>query len=71
MADRLAAARFIVNRKAGRHQTDLTGILESFGRAQFDIRHTEYPGHAQELARAAVDDGTHLVVAVGGDGTIN
>jgi len=71
MADRLAAARFIVNRKAGRRQTDLAGILEGLGRGQFDIRHTEYPGHAEELARAAVDDGTNLVVAVGGDGTIN
>lgn len=73
MADRFETARFIVNRSAGRHQTDLAGILEGavVGRTQFDIRHTEHPGHAEELARAAVEEGTGLVIAVGGDGTVN
>lgn len=32
---------------------------------------TEYAGHANELARQAVADGVDVVVAVGGDGTIN
>jgi YegS/Rv2252/BmrU family lipid kinase len=32
---------------------------------------TERPGHATELARGAVRDGRALVVAAGGDGTIN
>ena len=32
---------------------------------------TERPRHATELARAAVADGCELVVAVGGDGTMN
>lgn len=32
---------------------------------------TEGPGHAVELARRAAENGTGLVVAVGGDGTIN
>lgn len=32
---------------------------------------TERPRHATELARAAVDDGCELVVAIGGDGTMN
>ena len=32
---------------------------------------TEYPGHAIELARQAGQDGCHLVVAVGGDGTVH
>jgi YegS/Rv2252/BmrU family lipid kinase len=32
---------------------------------------TERPGHASEIARAAVRDGRALVVAAGGDGTIN
>jgi YegS/Rv2252/BmrU family lipid kinase len=32
---------------------------------------SERPGHLMELARAAVDDGATLVVAVGGDGTLN
>jgi diacylglycerol kinase (ATP) len=32
---------------------------------------SERPGHLIELARRAVDDGARLVVAVGGDGTLN
>ncbi|MBX3735877.1 MAG: diacylglycerol kinase family lipid kinase [Candidatus Didemnitutus sp.] len=32
---------------------------------------TERPRHATELARAAVDEGCELVVAIGGDGTMN
>ena len=32
---------------------------------------TEYAGHATELAKQAVNDGVELVVAVGGDGTVN
>jgi len=72
MADRLEAARFIVNRNAGRHKTDLLQVLEgTLGSRPFDVLHTEYPGHAEELARTAVDDETPLVVAVGGDGTVN
>ena len=32
---------------------------------------TRGPGHATELARKAVDDGYELVLACGGDGTVN
>src|SRR6476620_5768249 len=32
---------------------------------------SERPGHLIDLARAAVDGGAKLVVAVGGDGTLN
>ncbi len=72
MADRLETARFIVNRSAGRHRVDLAGILEdALGLKPVDVRHTEHPGHAEELARAAVEEGTGLIIAVGGDGTIN
>ncbi len=35
------------------------------------IRQTEYAGHATELARAAALEGARVVVAVGGDGTVN
>ena len=32
---------------------------------------TEHAGHATELAKQAVNDGVEIVVAVGGDGTVN
>ncbi len=38
---------------------------------EYNIRYTEYAGHAKEIARTAVDEGIDVVVAVGGDGTIN
>ncbi len=37
----------------------------------FTIQYTQYAGHATELAAAAVLDGYSVVVAVGGDGSIN
>ena len=36
-----------------------------------DVRLTEGPGHAVELARDAADGGAPLVIAVGGDGTVS
>lgn len=35
------------------------------------IEMTQRPGHATELAAKAVEDGVEVVVAVGGDGTVN
>jgi YegS/Rv2252/BmrU family lipid kinase len=35
------------------------------------IRFTSYVGHATEIAKSAVNDGVDIVVAVGGDGTVN
>lgn len=35
------------------------------------VKHLEYLGHGADLAREAVNDGVHTVVAVGGDGSIN
>ena len=36
-----------------------------------EISFTEYPGHASELTRQAIDKGVNCVIAVGGDGTVN
>jgi YegS/Rv2252/BmrU family lipid kinase len=65
----------IVNPRAasgstGRHFDDVSAAVRA---AVGDHRHafTERPLHAEELCRAALRDGTDLVVAVGGDGTIN
>lgn len=40
---------------------------------RFDIKvcYTEYKGHAAQLAREAVSESVDVVVAVGGDGTVN
>ena len=38
---------------------------------EYEIVETTTPGHAQELARAAVESGCTFVVAVGGDGTVH
>ena len=35
------------------------------------IRFTQGPGHATELAKAAINQGFYSVIAIGGDGTIN
>ena len=48
-------------------------IQRKIDHAKFDVsvRYTEYKGHGSLLAREAVADHTDIVVAVGGDGTIN
>lgn len=35
------------------------------------ISFTEYPGHASELTREALEQGATCIIAVGGDGTVN
>lgn len=49
------------------------GIEKYLDKSRFDytIRKTEHPGHATELARQAAEDGYDIVVAIGGDGTVN
>jgi len=38
---------------------------------RLEVRETKARGHATELARTAVEDGLDVVVALGGDGTVN
>lgn len=69
---------FIINpvsgpkrRRTGTERADLARhTLERMG-AQGEIRLTERAGHAHELALDAVAAGADLVIAWGGDGTIN
>ncbi len=50
---------------------DLIGELLDEEQFSYDIRKTEYRGHAAEIAHQCADEGTDIVVAVGGDGTVN
>jgi diacylglycerol kinase family enzyme len=47
----------------------LAHALES--RLELAVEHTDYRGHAIELARAAAADGVDLVIVHGGDGTVH
>ena len=40
-------------------------------RYDFKVCYTQYAGHAYELAKEAAENGVNVVVAVGGDGTVN
>ncbi|MBF9221385.1 diacylglycerol kinase family lipid kinase [Hymenobacter sp. BT662] len=53
---------------------DMPALIERYFGARekdYQIRLTEYAGHAVEIARAAAGEGYEVVVAVGGDGTVN
>ncbi|MBS4057656.1 MAG: diacylglycerol kinase family lipid kinase [Bacteroidetes bacterium] len=67
--------RFIVNPIAGNSQKETFPVLvgQVLNRQLFnwEVIFTEHAGHASELSREAVEHGTDIVVAVGGDGTIN
>jgi YegS/Rv2252/BmrU family lipid kinase len=54
----------------GRRWPELAHRAAGLG-LQGDTLLSERPGHLGELAREAIEDGASLVVAVGGDGTVN
>ena len=66
---------FLVNPKSGvMSKKNLPRLIEEYiDRDKFDykIEFTQFAGHACELAAAATDRGVNVVVAVGGDGTVN
>jgi len=66
---------FIINPISGtRSKDDLPRLIdETLDKEQFDhaVRITEYAGHASEIANECVEAGQVIVVAVGGDGTVN
>jgi YegS/Rv2252/BmrU family lipid kinase len=70
-------AVILYNPKAGRHRYrrrwQLEKAKEIFGLAgiEVEIQATTRPGSATQQTREAVERGTQLVVACGGDGTIN
>lgn len=66
---------FIVNPISGRSSKGniLSAITDSIDMQKYDvtIRFTNHSGHATTLASEAVAEGYDVVVAVGGDGTVN
>ncbi len=66
---------FIINPKSGTDRKIY--IRQSIGRNidtnkyTYHVRYTEYAGHAEVIAREAAEVGMEIVVAVGGDGTVN
>lgn len=67
---------FIFNPTAGTNRrADFPALLRQYfgseANGDYALCPTEGPGHATELARAAAQAGCRVVVAVGGDGTVN
>jgi YegS/Rv2252/BmrU family lipid kinase len=66
---------FIINPISGGHNK--AGIIKTIPKlldnSRFDvsIAHSKHSGHAAKIAKKAVEKGMDIVVAVGGDGTIN
>lgn len=68
-------AVFVINLNSGTSsKAAIPGLIEStIDKEKFDyeIVVTQYAGHASEIASRAKDEGKDIVVAVGGDGTVN
>jgi YegS/Rv2252/BmrU family lipid kinase len=66
---------FIINPKSGTHSKDeIPAIIESTldpDQFNYELRFTEYRGHASEIAKECTEKGCDIVAAVGGDGTVN
>ena len=66
---------FIINPISGtRSKDEIPNIIEAvLDHEQFtpELRFTEFAGHASEIAQACAEEGKDIVVAVGGDGTVN
>ena len=66
---------FIINPISGTHSKDeIPKMIETVldhDRFNPELRFTEYAGHASEIAHECAERGQDIVVAVGGDGTVN
>ena len=75
MEDQRRHILVIINPISGTGKKDriprLIDTVVDHDRNDVSIIMTEYPGHAHELAKMAVENHFDIVVAVGGDGTVN
>lgn len=75
MEERKKRITFIVNPISGTHNKDNIPqlIKQKLDHSQFDAQvvFTEYAGHASQITKQCVENGTDICVAVGGDGTVN
>lgn len=66
---------FIINPISGTHKKDqiIVDIKRYLNTERFDyeIKYTQYAGHAAVIAKEAADSDVDIVVAIGGDGTVN
>lgn len=66
---------FIINTYSGTHsKSSIPAMIDSLidkTQYSYNIAFTQYAGHATELASQAKNAGIDIVVAVGGDGTVN
>lgn len=66
---------FIINPKSGiQSKKNIPSVVDKridHNRYDLSVEFTAYAGHASEIAASAVKNGYDVVVAVGGDGTIN
>ena len=75
MNERMKKIKFVVNPISGTQSKELILNLldEKIDKARYswEVVYTERAGHAVEIAAKAAEENTDIVVAIGGDGTIN
>jgi YegS/Rv2252/BmrU family lipid kinase len=66
-------ASLVINPRTGQNLANLSDVLAVLAAAGWktDIAIKEYGGHSMELARQAAENKSDLIVAYGGDGTLN
>jgi len=70
---RAKSAAVVINPRTGQNVAKITDVLAVLSAAGWKtkIALKEYGGHTMELANKATEDGQNLVIAYGGDGTLN
>jgi diacylglycerol kinase (ATP) len=63
--------QFAGHRKKRTHEVNAVISFLKGNACEVEFSYTNHPGHATELATKAVSSGFDIVVAVGGDGTVN